>query len=171
VVAPDFPRVDLIAVYHTGIPGVNQPINRHVTDDDNTDKKTIFADLLRLNLDIPFVDCLSQNPLGVIGSDNAGYPNGRRLGDDVVDITLRASMGFLCALNPTAFCGGNTVGPGASLEYTDQSPARACMFKCATNDFPFLNPPIPGNVLFQPTGPYSQSQFNQHCPSGASINP
>ena len=41
----------------------------------------------------------AQNRLGVIGGDNAGFPNGRRPGDDVVDIALRVAMGMLCTLN------------------------------------------------------------------------
>jgi hypothetical protein len=41
----------------------------------------------------------AQNRLGVIDGDNAGFPNGRRPGDDVVDIALRVVMGKLCTLN------------------------------------------------------------------------
>ena len=40
----------------------------------------------------------SQNRLGVLGGDNAGFPNGRRPGDDVVDIELRVAMGVLCTV-------------------------------------------------------------------------
>jgi hypothetical protein len=53
------------------------------------------ADLMRLNVAIPPTAFGSQNRLGVIGGDLAGYPNGRRPTDDVTDITLRAAAGVL----------------------------------------------------------------------------
>ena len=80
--APDvFPRTDLIQVFLTGVPGLNQ--------DGST------AELLRLNTSTQAVPSSAQNNLGVIGGDHAGFPNGRRPGDDVVDIALRAVMGAL----------------------------------------------------------------------------
>ena len=54
-----------------------------------------FADELRLNLSIPPTPFDKLNRLGVLGSDLAGYPNGRRLEDDVVDISERAVGGVL----------------------------------------------------------------------------
>jgi hypothetical protein len=51
------------------------------------------ADLLRLNMSIPVT--ANPNRLGVIGGDLAGYPNGRRLGDDVIDIDERVIAGEL----------------------------------------------------------------------------
>ena len=47
--------------------------------------------MLRLNVAIP--PTASPNPLGVLGGDLAGFPNGRRVGDDVTDIALRAMAG------------------------------------------------------------------------------
>ena len=46
----------------------------------------------------PATPAAMQSPLGVAGKDNAGYPNGRRPGDDVVDLSLRVAMGALCVL-------------------------------------------------------------------------
>ena len=66
----------------TGIPKVN------FTGD-------TFADVLRLNLSIPVTPAARSNRFGVLGGDNAGFPNGRRLGDDVVDIEEQAVAGFL----------------------------------------------------------------------------
>jgi hypothetical protein len=54
-----------------------------------------FADELRLNLSIPPTAFDKINRLGVLGGDLAGYPNGRRLEDDIVDISERAVAGTL----------------------------------------------------------------------------
>jgi len=77
---PTTGRDDLVAVLGTGIP--------KVTFTGNT-----FADELRLNLSIP--PSAHPNRMGVLGGDNAGFPNGRRLVDDVVDIEEQAVAGFL----------------------------------------------------------------------------
>jgi Domain of unknown function (DUF4331) len=53
------------------------------------------ADLLRLNTGIPPASSRTQRRLGFLAGDTAGYPNGRRLADDVVDISLRAIGGIL----------------------------------------------------------------------------
>ncbi|MFL5971715.1 MAG: DUF4331 domain-containing protein [Gaiellaceae bacterium] len=77
---PETNRDDLVAVLLTGVPGLN-----------NTGTK--LADMLRINLSIP--PTASPNRLGVFGGDLAGFPNGRRLTDDVVDIAERAVAGKL----------------------------------------------------------------------------
>ena len=53
------------------------------------------ADELRLNLSIPVTPAGKVNTFGVVGGDNAGFPNGRRLVDDIVDVEERAVAGFL----------------------------------------------------------------------------
>jgi hypothetical protein len=78
--APENNRDDLEAVLLTGVPGLNFT-------------GSTAADVLRLNMSIP--PAASPNRLGVFGGDNAGYPNGRRLGDDVIDIAIRAVAGKL----------------------------------------------------------------------------
>jgi hypothetical protein len=77
---PTAGRDDLVAVLGTGIP--------KLTFTGNT-----FADELRVNLSIPV--SAHPNRMGVLGGDTAGFPNGRRLGDDVVDIEEQAVAGFL----------------------------------------------------------------------------
>jgi hypothetical protein len=77
---PETNRDDLVAVLLTGVPGLN-----------STGQK--LADMLRVNLSIP--PAASPNRLGVFGGDLAGFPNGRRLTDDVVDIAERAVAGKL----------------------------------------------------------------------------
>ncbi|MEJ7608533.1 MAG: DUF4331 family protein [Bryobacteraceae bacterium] len=54
-----------------------------------------MADLLRLNTGIPPAAAASRSRLGVLGGDLAGWPNGRRVSDDVTDIALRAVAGVL----------------------------------------------------------------------------
>lgn len=89
----NLPRTDLVTAFLTGIKGVNQ-------------QKTVTAsEMLRLNTAIAPTPEAQQNRLGIVGNilaggaDNAGFPNGRRPKDDVVDISLIAVMGGLCMAN------------------------------------------------------------------------
>jgi len=103
--APTTDRADLVAVLLTGIPGVNFTGDRK-------------ADLLRLNTAIP--PTATPNPLGALAGDFQGFPNGRRLVDDVTDIEVRAlACGYgpilaaalgLCDLTPN-----NTLGDGVDV--------------------------------------------------------
>ncbi|GAA4621513.1 DUF4331 domain-containing protein [Actinoallomurus vinaceus] len=79
--APAEPRNDLTQVFLTGVPKLNQPPGVRP------------AELMRLNTSIP--PAKSPKRLGVLDGDNAGYPNGRRLTDDVVDISLQVVEGEL----------------------------------------------------------------------------
>ncbi len=90
--------------------------------------------MLRLNTTTAVTATASQSNLGVLGSDSAGFPNGRRPGDDVVDIALRAAMGVLLGDNPDA--GSN------DLPYTDGAIVSATDFAEA---FPYLNVPVAGS--------------------------
>jgi hypothetical protein len=77
-------RTDIVQALFTGIPGVTQ-IGKHPA----------AADTLKLNLGVPPTDPAMASRFGVIGGDNAGLPNGRRLFDDAVDIYLRVAGGYL----------------------------------------------------------------------------
>ena len=79
VSVPPTPREDLVSIFLTGIPDLNQP------------KNVAPSSLLRLNMDVE--PSAKPNPLGVLGGDNAGFPNGRRPADDVVDSELQALAG------------------------------------------------------------------------------
>ncbi|MEU8804867.1 DUF4331 domain-containing protein [Spirillospora sp. NPDC048819] len=79
--APPGPRNDLVQAFLTGVPGLNQP------------KDVRPAELLRLNTSVKPVP--NPDRLGVLGGDKAGFPNGRRLTDDVLDISLQAVEGEL----------------------------------------------------------------------------
>lgn len=78
---PPTPRNDLVAIFLTGIPGLNKP------------PFVLPSEKLRLNLFTPPTAIGAGNRMGVLGGDNGGYPNGRRLIDDVVDISLQAVAG------------------------------------------------------------------------------
>lgn len=87
--APDSGRIDLDLIFFRGIPGGLIP---GFAGNQNTESGTpVRAEMLRLNYDVP--RSTTQNPLGVLAGDFAGFPNGRRVGDDVVDIALRALAG------------------------------------------------------------------------------
>lgn len=75
----DKQRDDLIAIFLTGIPGLTKTAT--VTP----------SEQLRLNLAVALAS--TTNSLGVVGGDNQGYPNGRRLADDVTDISIKAVAG------------------------------------------------------------------------------
>jgi hypothetical protein len=130
----NFPRTDLVTVFLKGLEGVNQP------------KGVVASEMLRLNTTIAPKPVASQNPLGVAAGDNAGFPNGRRPADDVVDLSLRVAMGALCVLTgdtDTLKVGckpADAKAGGAKL--TDGVRKTAADFK---GTFPYLNTPLPGN--------------------------
>ena len=130
----NFPRTDLLTVFLKGIAGLNQPAN------------VVPAEMLRLNTSTPVVAAAAQNPLGVAAGDAAGFPNGRRPGDDVVDLSLRVSMGALCVL--TGASDTLQVGckpsdaPAGGLALTDGVRKTAANYGVA---FPYLTTPISGN--------------------------
>lgn len=100
----------------------------------------VVSEQLRLNTAIPPTAKGKQNRLGVLGGDNAGFPNGRRPGDDVVDIALHVAMGVLCTLN-LGDCKPADAAAGA-LKYTDGAYIYDGYF---SEDFPFLRAPLPGS--------------------------
>jgi hypothetical protein len=143
----NFPRTDLVTVFLKGIDGLNQPA---AVKGGNG----VLAEMMRLNTAVPALPTApgAQNVLGVAGGDSSGYPNGRRPADDVVDLSLRVSMGALCVLT------GETdmlkVGckpadaPAGGLALTDGVRKSPANFGTA---FPYLNTPISGN--FNPVAP------------------
>ena len=80
-------------------------------------KEVTPGEMLRLNTSTPPTAAASQNDLGVLGGDLAGFPNGRRPYDDVVDITLRVAEGALCGA--IGDCGSQTSDPNHGAPYTD----------------------------------------------------
>ena len=130
----NFPRTDLVTVFLKGLPGVNQP------------KNVVASEMLRLNTSIPVTAAGSQNPLGVAAGDNAGFPNGRRPADDIVDLSLRVSMGALCVLTGASDALGvgckPSDAPAGGLSFTDGVRKTAAQYQTV---FPYLTTPLPGN--------------------------
>lgn len=132
----NFPRNDLVATFLTGIATLNQ-------------QKTVTAsEMMRLNTGINPTPQASQSTFGVVGDDLAGYPNGRRPGDDTVDITLRVAMGRLCYPVPISgkptdlgLCKPADANTG-QVPFTDGAPISAADVQ---NVFPYLNTPLPGS--------------------------
>jgi hypothetical protein len=122
----NFPRNDLVAAFLTGVKGVNQPAN------------VVASEMLRLNTSTAV--SATQNRLGVIGGDSAGFPNGRRPGDDVVDITLRVAMGRLCKLSIGCVPGD---APSGDIDFTDGAYLDSAFID---NSFPYLKTPIAGSL-------------------------
>ena len=129
------PRTDLVTAFLTGFPGVNQL--RRVTP----------SEMTRLNTAIAAKAAAEQSTFGVAGNDLAGFPNGRRPGDDVVDIALRVVMGRLC--HPVPVNGTPTDlglcrpadAPVGTAPFTDGAPLGAADFDTR---FPYLRTPTPG---------------------------
>ncbi|MBV9823913.1 MAG: DUF4331 domain-containing protein [Actinobacteria bacterium] len=88
------PRADLQAILLTGIPAGVVPGFQNYTG-------PVLADLLRLNLAVP--PSKNPNPIGLVAGDPAGFPNGRRVSDDVVAIELRAVAGATIPLVDKSF--------------------------------------------------------------------
>jgi hypothetical protein len=123
------PRIDLEAILLTGIPSGIVPNFTNFTGD-------VPADLLRLNTSIP----PSSNPniLGLIGGDPAGFPNGRRVFDDVVSVELRAIAGATYPLVDPSY-----TPDGAAGEVSDGlTPSSLGM--PFLDSFPYLGVPFDG---------------------------
>ncbi|MEP7098330.1 MAG: DUF4331 domain-containing protein [Dokdonella sp.] len=122
VTAPTlFPRTDLVSAFLTGIDTLNKPAG------------VVPSEMLRLNTSLPAKAASAQNTLGVLGGDTSGFPNGRRPGDDVVDIELRVAMGAL--LTPAQ-------APSGQLPFTDQTSGTAADYN---QTFPYLKTPLAGS--------------------------
>jgi hypothetical protein len=127
-------RADLAAILFTGIPtGV-------VPGFQNSTGKTI-ADMLRLNVAVP--PAATPNAAGVVAGDLAGFPNGRRVTDDVVTVELRAIAGATIPLVDPSFTPDAPAG-----KISDGSSADA---PSTLDTFPWLDYPISGFDTVPPT--------------------
>ncbi|EMP54435.1 hypothetical protein MSNKSG1_15796 [Marinobacter santoriniensis NKSG1] len=115
----NFPRTDLVSAFLTGIDGLNKP------------EGVTASEMLRLNTAIAVTAAGSQNDLGVLGGDTAGFPNGRRPVDDVVDAELRVAMGAL-----------TTDAPNKDVPFTDGVQLDPNTLRTT---FPYLATPVAGS--------------------------
>jgi hypothetical protein len=123
------PRADLAAILLTGIPSGIIPNFQNFTG-------TTQADLLRLNMAVP--PASSPNILGVVGGDLAGFPNGRRVFDDVVSIELKAIAGATYPLVQPSYT------PDAAVGAVDQGLTPSSLEQPYLSTFPYLGHPLDG---------------------------
>jgi hypothetical protein len=121
---PPPPRNDILMVFAQGVKGLNQPPN------------VVPSEMLRLNVASP--PTAKPNRLGVLGGDIGGFPNGRRLTDDVVDISLQVVAGALVQ----GFSGAN-LGDGVNVtapagKLMDTFPYQALPWSYATVPIKYL---------------------------------
>ena len=133
----NYPRNDLVAAFLTGFDGLN--------------KNGSASEMLRLNTAVGATPKATQSPFGVVVGDLAGFPNGRRPGDDVVDLALRVVMGRLChpvdldgdgsATDDLGVCTPADALTG-TVPYTDGAPISSMYFN---DTFPYLKTPLAGS--------------------------
>jgi hypothetical protein len=122
------PRADLVAILLTGLPSGVVPGFQNYTG-------KVQADQLRLNVAIPPTKS-KPSRFGLLGGDAAGFPNGRRVFDDVVSIELRAVAGVTFALVDKAY--EPDAAAGALTEGLEPAANRY------QSTFPYLAPPLSG---------------------------
>ena len=129
VSVPPPPRNDLVTIFLTGIPGLNQPPG------------VVASEMLRLNVGIPPSTGFAHSRLGLLGGDMAGFPNGRRVGDDVVDIALRVMAGGTELTPAFNISPNNSLGDGVDandVTYLDVFPYLASPHTGLKKDGPVL---------------------------------
>jgi hypothetical protein len=129
LVARKTPRADLEAILLTGIPWGIVPGFQNNTG-------SVLADMLRLNTAIPASK--APNALGVVGGDLAGFPNGRRVFDDVVTVELRAIAGVTVPLVDKAY------KPDAAASQVTDGLTQASVPSGYLTGFPYLGVPYSG---------------------------
>ncbi len=137
------PRNDLVAILLTGIPTLNAS---------TVGPPPIYADMLRLNVAVPPTSLANASVLGVLGNDPAGYPNGRRVFDDVVAIDLRAFAGATIPLVDSGYTPDGaagllsqwSVGNGQEPPPSAPLPTAALDSTRYLNHFPYVGTPYPG---------------------------
>ncbi len=123
------PRADLEAILMTGIPpGIIKGFTNFTGP--------VVADMLRLNTSIPAAK--NPNMFGLLGGDPAGFPNGRRIADNVVAIELRAIAGVTYPLIDPKF------KPDAAAGLLTDGLTAASVSASPLGQFPYLGVPYGG---------------------------
>ncbi|HXJ68410.1 MAG TPA: DUF4331 domain-containing protein [Verrucomicrobiae bacterium] len=123
---PPAPRNDLVAVFATGVPGLNQPAN------------VSPGEMLRLNMSIP--PATKPSRFGVLAGDLAGFPNGRRLADDIVAIELKAVAGATYPLVAPSYTPDGAAGLLTQQPFSPASPGAGRYLP----SFPYVGTPHDG---------------------------
>jgi hypothetical protein len=123
------PRADLLAVLLTGIPA-------GLIDGFQNCTGEVLADMLRLNTAVPPTP--EPHRFGLLGDDPAGFPNGRRITDDVVSIAVRAVAGATVPLVDPGFT------PDAAVTRVEQGPGGTNAGAAPLDRFPYLGLPFDG---------------------------
>ena len=131
LVASGKPRADLEAILLTGIPSGLIPGFTNLTG-------TVLADMLRLNTSIAPTPPNKQSIYGLVGGDAGGFPNGRRVTDDVVAIELRAIAGAVYELVDKSFT------PDAAANKLTDGLTPASVSAPLLSHFPYLGVPYSG---------------------------
>ncbi|WP_435592858.1 DUF4331 domain-containing protein [Nocardia sp. bgisy118] len=144
VPAPTAPRNDLVEIFLTGIakkaptldgsaPPIQADLNSQILNADAQAAAFQPSEMLRLNMSVPVT--AQPNRLGVIGGDLQGFPNGRRLSDDVVDIALQAMVGAAQTGKPV-----EALAAGDAVDVNDAS---------FSSSFPYVALPSSGKTTVQ----------------------
>ena len=131
LVASGKPRADLEAILLTGIPAGLITGFTNLTG-------PVLADMLRLNTSIAPTPPNKQSIYGLLGGDAAGFPNGRRVSDDVVAIELRAVAGVTYPLVDKTFV------PDAAASKLTDGLTPASVSSSYLSAFPYLGVPYSG---------------------------
>lgn len=141
--APTTGRTDLATVFLSGVPGINEPSSIR------TGSGGVASEQLRLNMSIASsnVNPNLVNRMGVLGGELDGFPNGRRLADDIVDIEIQAVDGILCQPGGALTGATTPFGVIAQCRTTAVNPALGdgvnandVPFQCV---FPYVSDPFP----------------------------
>ncbi len=133
--ALDADRADLVAILLTGIPAGVVPGFQNFTG-------ATYADQLRLNVAVPPTTA-NPNPLGLVAGDPAGFPNGRRVFDDVFTVELRAVAGLTYPLIDPSFMPDSAVN--VVTDGVQRDPATSYL-----PVFPYLHHPVSGYDVVPP---------------------
>jgi Domain of unknown function (DUF4331) len=140
---PPTPRNDLLSTFITGITATVNGASFKYTAPAN---QTVGGEMLRLNTSLAATPVAQQKDLGFLACDLAGFPNGRRPIDDVVDIELTVVEGALTGTNSLQTCdpsGATPVVKNAGAVVNDGAEPTANLY---LTSFPYLNTPVPGST-------------------------
>lgn len=144
-------RPDLVSVFLTGVDG----LNASTMNKDAAAASIKPSEMLRLNLGIE--PASNPNRLGVVGGDTAGFPNGRRLNDDIVDIALQVVEGVLVP-DQDAAVKTAVKGLGDGVNSAARGLGSGFVGDGLLPSFPYVGDPMPGSDVPDGATPVSFTQ-------------